>query len=160
MKNTISVLAIIAVVLAVIALLTGIVSLTLFWESSCEIYAAANAQVIAAGPIFPLGNMIYVVGGLLIAILLSIFTQASKSFAFEIVAIVVFVAVLPFLGGILTPIQSYLIGQMGSAAMTAMSVSTTVFGSAVSIMRTAEALCLVACGMSIAKKVHAKTTVQ
>ena len=160
MKKTISILSIIAIVLATIALLTGIISLTVFWKSSCQLYAAGNASVIAAGPIFPLNGMTYIVGGLLVAILLSIFTKTSKSIVFEIIAIAVLAAVIPILMGLLYTFQSLMMSQMGSTALLALTVSTTSFSTANSIMGIAETLCLVVCGMSIAQKVHAKETVQ
>ena len=153
MKKAITILSIIAIAIAVIALLIGIGSLTLFWESSCELYAAGDASVIAAGPIFPLNNIVSMIGGLMIAVLLCIFTRTGKSIALEIISIIALVIAIPTLTGFLYSIQSVLIGQiMGSAGMIAQTVASYSFSSAGGIMEFSEALCLVVCGMSIAQK--------
>ena len=153
MKKAITILSIIAIAIAVIALLIGIGSLTLFWESSCELYAAGYASVIAAGPIVPANTMAYAIGVLAIAIVLVIFTRASKSIAVEIISIIVLVVTIPVLSGLLYSLQSVLLGQtVGAAGLLALTVATTSIASANGIMAVAEALCLVVCGMSIAQK--------
>ena len=153
MKQAITVLSIIAIAIAVVSFLIGIGSLALSWEFSCELYAAGDAKVIAAGPIVPAKTMAYAIGVLAIAIVLVIFTRASKSIAVEIISIIVLVVTIPVLSGLLYSLQSVLLGQtVGAAGLLALTVATTSIASANGIMAVAEALCLVVCGMSIAQK--------
>ena len=160
MKKAITVLSIIAIAIAVVSFLIGIGSLALSWESSCELYAAGDAGVIDAGPIIPAGNATYMIGCLLVAILVCIFTQSSKSIAIEIISIIILVATIPFLSSLLYGLQTTLIGQLlGTKALMALTVSTTITNFAYTSMGAAEALCLVVCGMSIAQKNLSATSV-
>lgn len=157
MKKTISILSIGSIVVAVVALLLGIAFLTVFWKPMCMHYVSAPENVIAAGPIIPIGNMVYMVACLLITVSICVLAKSNRTIVFEIIAIILLSAVLPVLVWRLSMSQTVEIGQtMGAVKLTALSVANNISSIATKLMAVSEALCLVVCGMSISDKVHSK----
>lgn len=152
MKKTISILSITSIALAVLSLLLAVGLLFIFWEPVCLLISAPEA-VVDAGPIIPIGNMVYMVGCLIVAVLVCICAKSNRSVVLEIMAIVFLSVILPALAWRLSMAQTSQIGRtMGAATLTALSVATDVSGFARGLMDVSVALCLVACGMSISEK--------
>ncbi len=155
-EKTISILSIIAIVLPALALLWATALLFGFWEQVCVFLYNAPETVVAEGPILPIGNTVYIVGGIVLIVVAYICSKSSKTIVGEIVSVVLLSVVLPILASSLSIAQTNIAGRLGIAALTALNVATNISGFARSLMTVATALCYVACGISISKKVHLK----
>lgn len=158
MKKTISILSIIAIVLSVLALLWAGALLFGFWEQVCIFLYNAPETVIAEGPILPIGNIVYIVGGIALIVVAYICSKSNKTIAGEIVSIVLLSIVLPIVTSRLSIAQTKEIASgLGThSAVAALNVATNISGFARSLMNVAAALCYVVCGISISEKVHLK----
>ena len=158
MKKTISILSIIAIVLSVLALLWAVALLFGFWKQVCIFLYNAPETVIAEGPILPIGNIVYIVGGIALVVVAYICSKSNKTIAGEIVSIALLSIVLPVIASRLSIAQTKEIGSgLGTAsALASLNVATSISGFARSFMNVAAALCYVACGISISEKMHLK----
>ena len=158
MKKTISILSIIAIVLSALALLWATALLFGFWEQVCVFLYNAPETVVAEGPILPIGNTVYIVGGIVLIVVSYICSKSSKTIVGEIVSVVLLSVVLPILTSRLSIAQTKDIASgLGTAsALAALNVATNISGFARSLMNVAAALCYVACGISISEKVYLK----
>ena len=158
MKKPISILSIIAIVLSVLALLWAVTLLFGFWEQVCVFLYNASETVIAEGPILPIGNTVYIIGGIMLVIFAYICSKSNKTIVGEVVSIVLLSIVLPIIASRLSIAQTKEVGSaLGTAsALAALNVATSISGFAYSLMNVAAALCYVVCGISISEKVHLK----
>ena len=158
MKKTISILSIIAIVLSALALLWATALLFGFWEQVCVFLYDAPETVVAEGPILPIGNTVYIIGGIVLIVIAYICSKSSKNIVGEIVSVVLLSVVLPILASRLSIAQTKEIGSgLGTVyAFAALNVSTQISGFARSLMNVAAALCYVVCGISISEKVRLK----
>lgn len=158
MKKTIAILSIIAIVLSVLALLWAVALLFGFWEQVCVFLYNAPETVIAEGPILPIGNTVYIVGGIVLVVVAYICSKSSKTIVGEIVSIVLLSIVLPIVTSRLSIAQTKEIASgLGTAsALAALNVAINISGFARSLMNVAAALCYVVCGISISEKMHLK----
>ena len=158
MKKTISILSIIAIVLSVLALLWAVALLFVFWEQVCIFLYNVSEEVIAEGPILPIGNTVYIVGGIVLIVFAYICSKSSKTIVGEIVSIVLLSIVLPIVTSRLSIAQTKEIASgLGTySAVAALNIATNISGFARSLMNVAAALCYVACGISISEKMHLK----
>lgn len=154
MKKTISILSIIAIVLSALALLWATALLFGFWEQVCVFLYNAPETVVAEGPILPIGNTVYIVGGIVLIVVAYICSKSSKTIVGEIVSVVLLSVVLPILTSCLSIAQTSGLGT--ASALAALNVATNISGFARSLMNVAAALCYVACGISISEKVYLK----
>ena len=158
MKKTISILSIISVVVASVSLLLGVIFLTIFWEPASRIYAS-DLEVIAEGPILPIGNMFNLVACLLIVVAVCVFSGTNRTIVLEIIAVVLLSFVIPVLVECLSMAQAAIISKtMGIIKYTVLMVAENISDIFAWLMAISKSLCLVVCGMSISKKVIAKRT--
>lgn len=158
MKKTISILSIIAIVLSVLALLWAVALLFGFWEQVCIFLYDVSEEVIAEGPILPIGNTVYIVGGIVLIVFAYICSKSSKTIVGEIVSIVLLSIVLPIVTSLLSMAQAKEIasGLETYSAEAALIIANNISGLASSLMNITVVLCYVVCGISISEKVHLK----
>ncbi len=160
MKKPTSILSIIAIVLSALSLFWATALLFAFWEQVCIFLYHVSEEVIAEGPILPIGNTVYIVGGIVLIVVAYICSKSSKTIVGEIVSIVLLSIVLPVVTSRLSIAQTKEIasGLGTSSAVVAFNIATNISGFARSLMNVAASLCFVVCGMSISEKVIAKKT--
>lgn len=158
MKKPISTLSIIAIVLSALSLFWATAFLFTFWEQVCIFLYNVSEEVIAEGPILPIGNTVYIVGGIVLIVFAYICSKSSKTIVGEIVSIVLLSIVLPIVTSRLSMAQTKEIASgLGTySAVAALNIATNISGFARSLMNVAAALCYVVCGISISEKVHLK----
>ena len=158
MKKTISILSIIAIVLSALALLWATALLFGFWEQVCVVLYDMPEEVIAAGPILPIGNVVYMVSCIALVVVAYICSKSSKTIAGEVISIIILSIVIPIVTSLLTVSQNAEIASdfRKYSAVTALSIANTICSFATRLTVVANALCYVVCGMSIAEKIHAK----
>ena len=96
MKKPISILSIIAIVLSALSLFLATALLFAFWEQICIFVYNVPEEVIAEGPILPIGNTVYIVGVIVLIVVAYICSKSSKTIVGEIVSIVLLSIVLNF----------------------------------------------------------------
>ena len=156
MKKAISILSIISVTIAGLSLLLAIVFLSVFWEPMCLRFSTLR-EVIEAGPIIPIGNMVYLVGCLAVTASVYACAKSSKGIAIEIVASLILGIVLPALVWDLNKTQTAEIGQtMEVYTLAALAAANSISNFACRLMNVAVSLFLVVCGMRISEKIILK----
>jgi hypothetical protein len=156
MKKAIKILSIIAIALSVLALLCEIALLFVFWEEVCSIHMAPES-VIAEGAILPVGNTVYIVGCMVLAIVVYICSKSSKSIMGEIVSIIMLSIILPIVVSRLSFTQTKEIANtIDSYLLAAFTISRNTSALAHSLTSVAATLCYVVCGISISEKIHLK----
>lgn len=158
MKKPISILSIIAIVLSALSLFWATAFLFVFWEQVCVFLFNVSEEVIAEGPILPIGNTVYIVGGIVLIVVAYICSKYSKTIVGEIVSIVLLSIVLPIVSSCLSIAQTQGIasGSRTYFAVAALNIAINISGFARSLMNVAASLCFVVCGMSISQKAITK----
>ena len=156
MKKAISILSIISVVLAVSSLLLAIGFLSVFWEPMCLRFSPSR-EMVEAGPIIPIGDMVYLVGCLVVAVIICVCTKSNKNIVIEIISIVLLGVVLPLLAWHISKEQTAEIAQnIEVYKLAALTAAKSMSNSARGLMNVSATLCLVVCGMGISEKVILK----
>ena len=150
MKKTTSVLSVITVALAAAALFLAVSGLTVFWKPVCGIFSASS-ETIEMGPVFPVGDMVYLVGCLVVAIIVC--AKPNGAVPLNVAAIVLQGAVLPAVTSVCTWAQTSAVRPMGVETIQALTLARSICDLAGSLTEVAAALCLVVCGMRISARV-------
>lgn len=154
MKRTTTILSKISIIIAVLALLYASALLLIFWEQVCFTLYHLPEDIVAEGPMLPLGNTVSMIGSLILVLMVHYCSRSSKHMVGEVVAIVFSVVALPILASFLSVVQTAIVGSVADTqtTITALSVATSISDKARGMMDVASSLCLVVCGMSIAQK--------
>ena len=158
MKKTISILSIIAIVLSVLSLLWAVVLLFVFWEPICMLLGYTYEEIIAEGPILPIGDAVYIVDGIALIVVTYICSIKSKTIVGEVVSAILLSIVFPIVTFCLSIVQTMAIAEFSNTILSALNIAKQVSTFARGLMSVAVSLCFVVCGMSISKKVIAKRT--
>ena len=154
MKKTITIMSIIAAVIAFASLFLAIGGLVAFWKPMCAVFSYPQ-EVMDGGPVMPIGNLLYMIGCLVVATVAC--SRAGKAVAMDVLLIALLCVVVPGLAWIATTAQSYLIGYTaGTYEVIALAAANNVTGLARGLASVSASLSLVVCGMSIAEKVRMK----
>ena len=154
MKKTITILSVVAAIIAFASLFLAIGGLVAFWKPMCSLFSYPQ-EVMDGGPVMPIGNLLYMIGCLVVATIAC--SRAGKAVAMDVLLIALLCVVVPGLAWIATTVQSYLVGYTaGTYEVIALGAANNVTGLARGLASVSASLSLVVCGISIAEKVRMK----
>ena len=150
MKKLLTSLSVISLLFIGFSLLLAVVLLMFFWEPTCVMYSF-SAELIAIGPIIPIGTILRVVLYSTVALILLLTVKSQNSMVVEIISILVL--------SIFVPVSVYRLSIVQSASLSAstqqfacLSLTSNILTYPLLILDLSSYLCLVVCGMRIAKK--------
>ena len=152
MKQTIRILSFIP--LAIITLsCVALLACLLLQEPLCQILFGISGQIISQNPAFPVGEIVFALGNLAVAVIL--FLNASKKttgYWIEVICAVLVGFLLPGIRNVLGTIQSVICSNQQVDAVIAFTTVRNLCIYSLSIVHIATAISLVLCGMCIAIK--------
>ena len=156
MSKTIKVLSIIAVVLAGISIILACFFLTVFWEMICIALSAPDV-VLDIGPRISIGNLLYVIGCFIFALIIFFTNKERNNIIIEVVTIVSLSVIFPVLSWWIGIVEVDDVAFLGERYYYAFIMTKDVLVLPISIMKLSLCLCLVNCGMRISKNISNKT---
>ena len=153
MKKTITILSVVAAIIAFASLFLAIGGLVAFWKPMCSLFSYPQ-EVMDGGPVMPIGNLLYMIGCLVVATIAC--SRAGKAVAMDVLLIALLCVVVPGLAWIAATVQSTVLGYSGTYEVIALGAANNVTGLARGLTSVSASLSLVVCGISIAEKVRMK----
>lgn len=153
MNKSVKILSIISIILSLIGVLLATATLTFLWEP-VNILLNSPEVISKATPIIPIGNMVYILGCVIISLVLLASYKSRKFIVIEILSIVFLSFLLPCLTYRLELNQTMLVGHtLGSNSIAILGTANSIMAIPVGFVNLSVALSLITSGMRIIEKV-------
>lgn len=156
MNKTIKILSIISLTFAILGILLSVAVLTVWWKPMAGLFVSPGSGL-EVSPIPSVGDILYMLGSLVIAIILCATPNQKGVIVPEIIFIVLLTMVYPVLTWYLNFIQqNYLAASLGVNYLASISTTRNILSFTGALVKLASVWSLVICGMRIVCKVYCK----
>ena len=155
MNKTIKILSIISLTFAILGILLSVAVLTVWWKPMAGLFVSPGSGL-EVSPIPSVGDILYMLGSLVIAIILCATPSQKGVIVPEIIFIVLLTMVYPVLTWYLNFIQQNYVARFVVKYLTYFVTTNQVLTLPGALVKFASALCLVVCAMRIVYKTYCK----
>lgn len=153
MNKSVKILSIISIILSLIGVLLATAILTFLWEP-VNILLNSPEVIAKATPIIPIGNMVYILGCVIISLVLLASYKSRKFIVIEILSIVFLSFVFPLLAYRLDMTQTIWVGHtMGDNSLAVLGTANSIMAIPIGFINLSVALSLITSGMRLIEKI-------